>query len=67
MTDSFADVRCPGCGASLAVSLRPDGSITTSDLTVTFRRRTDFVVCDRCLVSHRVDDLRIRLVSGPTV
>jgi uncharacterized protein with PIN domain len=62
MTGSPATARCPDCGAPLAISLRPDGSVTTADLTVTFRRHTDYVVCDRCLVSHRVAELRGRPV-----
>lgn len=36
----------------------PDGSVSIPDLTVTFRRHTDHVVCERCLVSHRVEELR---------
>jgi len=57
MTDSPA-ARCPDCGAALAVSLLPDGSVSAGEVTVSFRRHTDYVVCERCLVSHRVEDLR---------
>jgi DNA-directed RNA polymerase subunit RPC12/RpoP len=60
MTDSPGAARCPHCGSPLAVSLLPDGSVSTEDLTVSFRRHTDYVVCERCLVSHRVDELRAR-------
>jgi DNA-directed RNA polymerase subunit RPC12/RpoP len=60
MTDSPAAARCPDCGSPLAVSLRPDGSLSMEDLTVSFRRHTDYIVCERCLVSHRVDELRAR-------
>jgi hypothetical protein len=66
MTEAPAVARCPGCGSPLSVSLLPDGSIRTADITVTFRRHTDYVVCERCLVSHRVGDLRGPLISGQT-
>jgi hypothetical protein len=66
MTEVPAGAHCPGCGSSLSVSLLPDGSVSTADITVTFRRHTDYVVCERCLVSHRVGDLRSLPISGRT-
>lgn len=60
MTGSPAAARCPDCGSPLNVSLLPDGSVSMEDLTVSFRRHTDYIVCERCLVSHRVDELRAR-------
>jgi hypothetical protein len=67
MSEAPASLRCPECGSSLAISLLPDGSVNTGGLTVTFRRHTDHVVCDRCLFSHRVDEFRRQPVSGSTV
>jgi hypothetical protein len=32
--------------------------VTAGEVTVAFRRHTDYVVCERCLVSHPVEYFR---------
>jgi hypothetical protein len=51
-------VRCAACHATVAAELDDVTVVTVGDLRVAFRRHTDHVVCPRCLVSNRVDDLR---------
>jgi hypothetical protein len=35
-----------------------EGVVTVGDLSVPFRRETDFVLCERCLATFRVEDVR---------
>ena len=51
-------VSCTECGARLASRVRPDGAVTVGELTVPFRRETDFLLCERCLATFRVGDVR---------
>jgi hypothetical protein len=51
------DPSCTECGAPLASPL-PDGMVVVGDVTVPFRRETDFVVCRRCMTTFRVEDIR---------
>jgi hypothetical protein len=51
-------VSCTECGAPLASRVLPDGVVTVGDLSVPFRRETDFVVCERCLATFRIEDVR---------
>ena len=50
--------RCTECGALLASRVLPDGVVVLGDLSVPFRRETDFVLCDRCLATFRAGDVR---------
>jgi hypothetical protein len=50
--------RCAACGEVLAAAVDDAGVVTVGEVQVAFRRHTDHVVCPRCLVSYRVDDLR---------
>jgi hypothetical protein len=49
---------CTECGALLAPRILPDGVAVLGDLSVPFRRETDFVLCDRCLATFRAEDVR---------
>jgi uncharacterized protein with PIN domain len=50
--------RCTECGSPLAVRVLAEGVVTVGDLSVPFRRETDFVLCERCLATFRVEDVR---------
>lgn len=50
--------RCTECGSPLAAGVLPDGVVTVDDLSVSFRRETDFVVCERCFATFRAEDVR---------
>ena len=50
--------RCTECGAPLAARLLPEGVLTVGDLSVPFRRETDFVLCELCLATFRIEDVR---------
>ena len=50
--------RCTECGALLASHLLPGGVVVVDGVEVPFRRETDFVVCERCLATYRVVDVR---------
>lgn len=55
---ALSPVPCPACGAPLASRVLPDEVVTVGDLRVPFRRDTDFLVCERCLATFRVEDVR---------
>ena len=50
--------RCTECGALLAPGMLPDGVVVVDGVEVPFRRETDFLVCERCLTTYRVEDVR---------
>lgn len=50
--------RCTECGAALASRVLPGEVVTIGDLSVVFRRTTDFLICERCLATFRVGDVR---------
>jgi uncharacterized protein with PIN domain len=50
--------RCTECGASLASRVLPGEVVTVGDISLVFRRTTDFLVCERCLATFRVEDVR---------
>ena len=50
--------RCIVCGSVLAGATDRVTVVTVGDVEAKFRRHTDHVVCPRCLVSYRVDELR---------
>jgi hypothetical protein len=56
--DASVPLRCTECGAPLASRVLPGEVITIGDLSVVFRRTTDFLVCERCLATFRVEDVR---------
>jgi uncharacterized protein with PIN domain len=56
--DAPARPRCSECGAPLASRVLPAEVVTVGDLSVVFRRTTDFLVCERCLTTFRVEDVR---------
>ncbi|HEX5949241.1 MAG TPA: hypothetical protein VFZ45_06730 [Actinomycetota bacterium] len=51
-------VSCTECGAPLASGVLPDGVVTVGEVAVPFRRETDFLLCQRCLATYRVEDVR---------
>jgi hypothetical protein len=61
---AVSPARCAACGEILAAAVDDGGVITVGDVEVAFRRHTDHVVCPRCLVSYRVDDLRRHPISA---
>jgi hypothetical protein len=50
--------RCTECGSPLAASELSEGVVTIGDLSVPFRRGTDFVLCELCLATFRIGDVR---------
>jgi len=50
--------RCTECGSPLAARVLPEVVVTVGDLSVPFRRETDFVLCERCLATYRIEDVR---------
>jgi uncharacterized protein with PIN domain len=50
--------RCTECGSPLAARVLHDAVVTVGDLSIRFRRETDFVVCERCLATFRIADVR---------
>lgn len=59
-------LRCARCGESLAESGAPGEFTTAGGRSLRFRRKTDFVVCPRCMALYRAGDLhegRVRPIS----
>jgi uncharacterized protein with PIN domain len=50
--------RCTECGTPLVSRMLPEGTVVIGDLKVPFRRETDFVLCERCLATFRIEDVR---------
>ena len=50
--------RCTECGSPLAARVLDWGIVTVGDLSVPFRRETDFVLCELCLSTFRIEDVR---------
>jgi uncharacterized protein with PIN domain len=50
--------RCTECDAALAARVLSDEVVTVREVSVVFRRGTDFLVCERCLTTFRVEDVR---------
>lgn len=46
------------CGTVLLESVGPDSITTLDGQEIPFRRTTDYVICDVCDASFRVDQLR---------
>ena len=49
---------CTECGTPLVSRTLPEGVVVIGDLQVTFRRETDFVVCEGCFSTFRSEDVR---------
>jgi len=45
------------CGQDL-VTIESDGAVRVGEVSVAFRRHTDFVACPSCLRAFRVHDIR---------
>jgi hypothetical protein len=60
MTESSRSpqARCTECGGALADRILPDGVVTVGEVSVAFRRETDYLVCERCFATFRVQDVR---------
>ncbi|MGH2723537.1 MAG: hypothetical protein ACRDI0_04585 [Actinomycetota bacterium] len=57
---------CAVCGESLGESAAPGELVTIGGRSLRFRRKTDFVVCPRCMALYRARDLlegKVRSVS----
>jgi hypothetical protein len=46
------------CGEPLAEDVNTEGVVTVEGTALSFRRRTDYVMCGMCLRFYRLDDLR---------
>jgi hypothetical protein len=50
--------QCTECDAPLASRILPNGVVTVGETSVAFRRDTDYLVCERCFATFRVQDVR---------
>lgn len=59
MSDTGGEpVECRRCGERLVEGLTPDEVVARGGRRIRFRRRTDFVMCERCFALYRIGDLR---------
>lgn len=50
--------RCTECGSPLVARVLPGGAVALGDVSIPFRRDTDFVLCELCLSTFRIEDVR---------
>jgi hypothetical protein len=50
--------RCTECDGALAARVLPEKVVTIGEVSIAFRRETDFLVCERCFSTFRVQDVR---------
>jgi len=53
-----SQARCTECGGALAARILGDEVVTVGDVSVAFRRDTDYLVCEGCFATFRVQDVR---------
>ena len=62
-SDIIEPLRCVECGEQLLARITDEGVETIGGHRLTFRRRTDFVLCPSSSTLYRVTDLRMGIVS----
>ncbi len=58
LPDHMLPTRCTECGSVLVEDFTDQGVVMVGEVSVAFRRHTDFVSCRNCLSLYRALDLR---------